>query len=266
MTRNLGLDFDLLGRLLRFGLPSGMQMFVDVAGFTVFMLIIGLIGEAELAATNIAFNLNTLAFIPVVGIGIAVSTLVGQRIGEGRPDIAEASTWKAFSLGGAYMLLFGAVYVLLPDLLIWPYAVSANDDNFDGIRSTVIVLLRFVTLYSFFDAMAIIFGSAIRSAGDTRFSLLATGGSAWFLMVLPTWLVWKFYRPDLILSWSFCSLYVIALGFILLARFRHGRWKSMKIIEHTAAEPGYGPGDVDAHPGGQASFAGAVCEASQADG
>ncbi len=49
-------------------------------------MMIGWIGQRELAATNIAFNLNTLAFIPVIGVGIAVSTLVGQRIGEGRPD------------------------------------------------------------------------------------------------------------------------------------------------------------------------------------
>lgn len=265
VLRNLSLDFDLLARLLKFGLPSGLQMFVDVAGFTVFMLIIGLIGEAELAATNIAFNLNTLAFIPVIGIGIAVSTLVGQRIGEGRPDLAEASTWRAFSLGGAYMVVFGVIYMVLPDLLLWPYAASANRESFDGIRSTVIVLLRFVTLYSFFDAMAIIFGSAIRSAGDTRFSMLATGSCAWFLMVLPTWLVWKWYRPDLILSWAFCSAYVIALGFIMLARFRQGRWRSMKIIEHTAAEPGYEPANAgETHVIGTA-FAGAVCESPQAD-
>lgn len=265
VIRNLGLDSGLLARLLKFGLPSGLQLFIDVAGFTVFMLFIGMIGEAELAATNIAFSLNTLAFIPVLGIGIAVSTLVGQRIGEGRPDLAEASTWRAFSLGGAYMLMFGAVYLLLPDLLLWPYAASANHESFDAIRDSVIVLLRFVTLYSFFDAMAIIFGSAIRSAGDTRFSMLATGGTVWFLMVLPTWLVWTFYRPDLILSWSFCSAYIIALGLILLARFRQGRWKSMKIIEHTAAEPGYERDDAgEPHVIGPA-FAGAVCESPQAD-
>ena len=82
--KNWRLDRSLMRDLFKFGGPSGLQMFLDVAGFTVFMMIIGHIGQRELAATNIAFNLNTLAFIPVIGVGIAVSTLVGQRIGEGR--------------------------------------------------------------------------------------------------------------------------------------------------------------------------------------
>lgn len=300
ITSNWHWDNTLLARLLKFGMPSGLQMFVDVAGFTVFMLIIGLIGEAELAATNVAFNLNTLAFIPVMGLGIAVSTLVGQRIGEGRPQLAESTTWKAFMIGGGYMLVFGAVYILLPDLLLLPYAISAGaaetilpamsngdavaalrplaenmtpaeltqakSESFTQIRNTVVVLLRFVTLYSFFDAMVIIFGSAIRAAGDTRFSMVATGCSAWILMVVPTWLTWKYYGPDLVLSWSFCAFYVIVLGFIFLARFLQGKWKTMKIIEHTAAEPGYRPEDQAAGSERGESRDGLAWEAVRSEG
>ncbi len=63
----------------------------------VFIMIIGLLGPTELASTNIAFNLNTLAFIPVLGMSIAVSTLVGQRIGEKRPEIAANSSLMLYS-------------------------------------------------------------------------------------------------------------------------------------------------------------------------
>lgn len=220
------LQFDLF----KFGGPSGLQMFIDVAGFAAFMMIIGWVGSRELAATNIAFNLNTLAFIPVVGVGIAVSTLVGQRIGEGRPDQAIASTWKAFSLAGGYMLVFGAVYTLLPNFLIAPYSAKADAAEFADIHDTVIVLLRFVAIYSFFDAMAIIFGSAIRGAGDTRFAMLVSFLSAGLLLVLPTYLAWRWYGPNLMWSWTFCSIYVIALGFIYMSRFHQGRWRTMNVI------------------------------------
>ena len=171
------IDGTLMRDLFKFGGLSGLQMFLDVAGFTVFMMIIGRIGTRELAATNIAFNLNTLAFIPVIGVGIAVSTLVGHRIGEHRPEIAEQSARKGFVLAGGIMALFGSIYVLAPQILLAPYgwAVEAKErDEFLKVCDVVIVLLRFVAIYSFFDAMAIIFGSAIRSAGDTLFSLVAT--------------------------------------------------------------------------------------------
>jgi MATE family multidrug resistance protein len=246
--------------LFKFGGPSGLQMFLDVAGFTAFMMIIGWIGQRELAATNIAFNLNTLAFIPVIGVGIAVSTLVGQRIGEGKPDIAEKSARKGFVVAGGIMLAFGALYVLAPQILLAPYEYGANSrtaeaaevasalvvengpdkENFAEVRAVVIVLLRFVAIYSFFDAMAIIFGSAIRAAGDTIFSMVVTFVCAWGLLVLPTYLTWTYVRENraealLFWSWIWCSVYVSSLGFIYYARFRGGRWKTMSVIEPESA-------------------------------
>ena len=241
----------LMKDLFKFGGPSGLQMFLDVAGFAAFMMMIGWIGQRELAATNIAFNLNTLAFIPVIGVGIAVSTLVGHRIGEGRPDIAEKSVHKGFVLAGGIMLVCGAVYVLAPQVLLAPYEYGANREaakiataldqvkpveDFAKVRSVVIILLRFVAIYSFFDAMAIIFGSAIRAAGDTVFSMLVTFACAWGLMVLPTYLTWKVLGREneerlLFWCWIWCSVYVMSLGFIYYARFRGGRWKTMTVIE-----------------------------------
>lgn len=241
-------DRILIRDLLRFGGPGGLQMFLDVAGFAAFMMIIGWIGQRELAATNIAFNLNTLAFIPVIGVGIAVSTLVGHRIGEGRPQIAEASVYKAFVLAGGIMIFFGVIYVLLPQVLLAPYEYGANSHpagptgesgevaDFAEVRSVVIVLLRFVAIYSFFDAMAIIFGSAIRAAGDTVFSMIVTFFCAWGLLVIPAYLSWTMLAEShrdwlLFLSWVWCSIYVTTLGFIYFFRFRQGKWKFMSVIE-----------------------------------
>jgi MATE family multidrug resistance protein len=254
------IDRVLLWDLFKFGGPSGLQMFLDVAGFTAFMMIIGWIGQRELAATNIAFNLNTLAFIPVIGVGIAVSTLVGQRIGEGRPEIAEKSVRKGFVLASGIMLFFGSLYVLAPQILLAPYEYGANshsapeetgaplalatgsdtrEPDFAEVRAVVIVLLRFVAIYSFFDAMAIIFGSAIRAAGDTVFPMVVTFVCAWGLLVLPTYLTWHYFpdNRDVLLYWSWiwCSIYVMSLGFIYFGRFRAGRWKTMTVIEPESA-------------------------------
>ena len=66
--KHRGFDRTLSIDLLKFGGPSGLQMFLDVAGFTAFIMMIGWIGPSELAASNIAFNLNTLAFTPVTGL------------------------------------------------------------------------------------------------------------------------------------------------------------------------------------------------------
>ena len=80
-----------------------VQHFVDMSGFTAFLLMIGRLGTVELAATNIAFNINTLAFMPMIGFGIAISVTVGQYIGEDRPEMAERSVYSGAHLIFIYM-------------------------------------------------------------------------------------------------------------------------------------------------------------------
>ena len=73
--RDRRLDRDLFGRMMRFGVPNGVQFMLDMLAVTGLIFIVGRIGTVELAATNVAFQINTLAFMPMIGFGIATSTL-----------------------------------------------------------------------------------------------------------------------------------------------------------------------------------------------
>jgi multidrug resistance protein, MATE family len=153
------IDRGLFLRLVKFGVPSGVQFFLDMAGFTAFVLIVGRLGTVSLAATNIAFNINTLAFMPMIGFGIAVSVLVGRYIGRGRPDLATRSTYSGFCMTLLYMTTVAALYVLVPGVFTAPFAAGSEAALFPEIRRLTEVLLRFVALYSIFDTMNIIFAS-----------------------------------------------------------------------------------------------------------
>ena len=224
-------DRDLFNRLLRFGLPSGFHFFVDVFGFSIFILLIGLIDPNALAASTLAFNLNTMAFLPMVGLGTAVSILVGKRIGEGHPAAAARTTWIAMGIAAVYMLAFGVIYIGLPDLLMTPYAIEGNAAEFAKIRPLIIRLLWFVAIYSLFDAMAIIFGSALRGAGDTRFAMLFSFACGWLLMVIPTWVGVQYFQWGVLAAWSACTVNVFVCGLGFAARFQQGKWRSMRVIE-----------------------------------
>src|SRR5262249_39187441 len=71
----------LFGRLLRFGIPAGLQVFSEIIALSFFLMIIGRIGTAELAASAIAFNLNMIVYMPMVGLSTGVSSLVGRYLG-----------------------------------------------------------------------------------------------------------------------------------------------------------------------------------------
>ena len=229
------IDRELMHRMLRFGLPTGVQQLVDVGAFLMFVVFVGRLGTPELAATTIAFNLNSLAFIPMFGLGTAVMTVVGRRMGERRPDAAATTTWCGFWVGMIYMGVFIFLYLAAPRLMLLPYAPANDAEEFARVENMVVMLLRFVALYSFFDAMVVVFGSAIRGAGDSRFSLLWSFGTGWTLMVLPCWWLVR-TNGSLAACWWTVSLYIMVQGIGFLLRFLGGRWRTMSVIEHEPAE------------------------------
>ena len=227
-----GFDRELFLRLLRFGLPSGLQQFLDIACWNVFIQLIGGLGTAYIAATSLVFNLNALVFVPLLGLGTAVTALVGQRIGEGRPRLAVRTTWLAFAVASLYVGTFCLLFVLAPAAMLRPYGLAEQD----GVRELVVFLLRFVAIYSLFDAMAVVFNSAIRGAGDTRFALVFSFSLGVVLLVLPTYVASYWGKDGFYVAWYAVTLFVTVLGLGYMARFWQGRWMSMRVIEKTVPE------------------------------
>jgi len=235
------LDTEMLARLLRIGLPAGVQFFLDVMALTGFSLLVGRMGLVALSATNIAFSINGLTYLPIIGLSIAVSILVGRSQGQGRPDYARRATYNSLFLGMLWMIAVGLVFLFAPGPLLdlFQSAASAADAApgaadpapFAEIRAMGVVLLRYVALYSLADAVSVVFFGALKGAGDTRFVMYSILGASLFVLIGPTWYLvqsgtWGIHGPWIALSAYICTL---ALSFGL--RFRSGAWAKRKVIE-----------------------------------
>jgi len=225
-------DRDLFGRLLRFGLPSGVTYSLEVSAFALFLLMIGRLGTTPLAASSLAFALNLIVFIPMLGLGVAVSSLVGRHLGAGDPRHAERAAWSAFRISLVYMAACGVLYVFAPGLLLAPYASGADPIEFAGIAQTATVLLRFVALYSIFDMMNVIFAAGLKGAGDTQYPLRCTVGLACTVLLPPTYLLCFVFQLGVYAAWACATAYVVLLGLLMIARFRKGGWKVLRVIEN----------------------------------
>jgi MATE family multidrug resistance protein len=227
-----GWRFDpaLTRRLLRFGLPNGLMHAVDMTAWTAFVFLVGVMSKVEGAATNVAFTINLVAFLPLVGLGQGVEILVGRRQGENRPDLSAKTTIAGLKLAVGYAVLISIPYALTPDLLTRPFALRADPGQWEQLAPTVRTLLLFVAAYTLGDAVNVTVSYALRGAGDTRFVAALAVGLAWPLMVIPTWVAaargWGVYG-----AWVFATVYIFALAAAFLLRFRGGRWRSMRVIE-----------------------------------
>ncbi|SIO36000.1 multidrug resistance protein, MATE family [Singulisphaera sp. GP187] len=220
----------LFGRLLKYGLPAGAQVFSDVLVFHVFVQLVGRLGEAQAGATALTVRLNMVAFLPMQGIAQAVSILVGQRLGADRPELAERSTYTGMKWAFGYMCLVASAYVLIPGTLVSVFEGDRDPESFAVIAAIVPPLLACAAVYSLADAVNLTISFALRGAGDTRFVSLLTFLLAWPLMVIPTFLLVQ-AEGNLNWAWMFATVYILAMALCFTLRFRSGKWKSMRVIE-----------------------------------
>jgi MATE family multidrug resistance protein len=221
---------ELFFRLLRYGGPAGLQMFLDILVFHLFTQMVGQLGEAAMGATTLTVRLNMVAFLPMLGLGQAVSILVGQRLGGDRPDLAEKSAYTGLRWSFGYMCLVALVYLTMPRLLVSVFEGHRSGEEFGDMAEIVANLLICVAVYSLADAVNLTFAFTLRGAGDTWFVSLLTFGLAWPIMVVPTYLTVQ-AGASVYWAWAFATAHIIAMAICFYFRFRTGKWKTMRVIE-----------------------------------
>jgi len=225
----------LCGRLMRYGIPSAVQFSLDIFAFTFFVLMVGRIGKIELAVTNIVLSIDSLAFMPLMGFSLGTSTLVGQALGRNRVDQALAATRATIHIVLCYMLLLLFLFLFLPQPLLELFRPNhMTPEDYTAIRQAGIILLRFVAAYLFFDALYMVCIGVLKGAGDTRFIMWSIGLLSLAVMILPIYIGVQVFGAGIYYAWSCATLFVFFLFGASFWRYRQGRWKQVRVIEHPA--------------------------------
>jgi len=212
--------------LFRVGWPAGLSMGMDVASWTVFLcFFVGSFGDNQLAAAGITGNILAASFMPTVALGIAVTAIVGQWIGRGDVQRARARYITALKIGVCYMTFMGAIFIVFRRQLIGLFLIEPEVIELGG------RFLIFAALFQLFDATAIITGSALKGAGDTKWPMAVQIIAGWCIF-LPVGYVLAFHTwLGVYGGWVGANVYIWLLGIALLYRFLGGRWKTINIFD-----------------------------------
>lgn len=228
-------DAVLFRRLLRFGVPSGVHLALDTGAFTLFILLVGRLGETAFMAANIALSVNMIAFMPTIGIGQAAGILTGQHIGRRDLDGAAVAGWRAVHLGWLYTLFAASTFVLMPDLYIRLF--GGGDAPFEEVVSLARILLVFASCWGLMDATNLILSGALRGAGDTHFVMWYETSMAWFFFAAGELLIVLVFDWGVLVAWAWALIYISLLALGMIARFRSKQWQKIQLIDRRETIP-----------------------------
>ena len=216
-------DWAAIQRYLRTSLPIGGQWTLDMLAFATFSTLVARMGTAEMAASQSLLSLMHLSFMQVVGISIAVSTLVGRYVGAGDLAAAQRSHDTAVRLGLGLSLAVGLIFLSAPETCLRLF----TDDN--AVLTLGGPLLAVGAAFQVCDSFGVLSGGALRGAGDTRWPFLVQTALAWGVFLPAAYLGGFVFNGGLTGAWLGGVVYVAVLGLALRWRFRSGAWKAVRI-------------------------------------
>ncbi|MGB2578898.1 MATE family multidrug resistance protein [Elusimicrobium simillimum] len=228
VTRLAGFYKPAFLRLIRYGIPNGFGFFMDILSFSMFTFMVGHLDMMSLAASNIVMSMQSLSFMPILGLGLGVQVVVGRYMGMKRPDQVVEVVKNASKMGFVYAGVLGLLFFFIPRFFIG-FFLPENAQNAEQITRLAMPLMNIVSMFVLFDCTYLIFGDAIRGAGDTKFHMIVMALCGWVLLVPGTYYIVYVLKKEVLTVWLWLTFYALITAIIMLARFLRGRWRRIDI-------------------------------------
>ncbi len=213
----------ILRQLLNITYPVFIQNFLINIGFYIFLVINDYISVSATAATNIVLSILCISGLPAYGFGIAAATLIGQKLGEGKP--AEARKYGWFSLGPGVVLMgvAGLIFMFFGRELMRFYIAD----------ETVIEMgakaLRLIGAVEFIDAFGMVLSRALQGAGQTKFVMVAEVCVHWFIFLPLAYILGVRLQLGIIGTWLALVTYAVCFALLMLRKFISPEWEMQRV-------------------------------------
>lgn len=216
-------------RMLRFGIPNGLNWFLEFAAFMFFVnVVVADLGTVATAALLATVQVNSVSFMPAFGLSSAGAILVGKAIGSDHRDEVPAILMRTLSTTCAWQLSVGAVYLLIPATIMGLFAPNGAGDSAE-IVAVGATALALSAAWQLFDAITMSVSEALRAAGDTAFSLYARLAVAWLLFVPGSYFAITVSGGGPNAAILAVVGYLAVLSVVMGWRFRTGKWRGIDL-------------------------------------
>lgn len=209
--------------MVRLSLPTAGEAAIRQAGSLLFMRIVASLGDVALAAHQIAVNIESLSFMPGVGMSAAGTTLVGQSLGAGKSDLAEKSVTRVVAFAVAIMGMVGVVFALFGP------AIASLFGSTPEVVAAAGAAIRIGALEQVPLAVMMSMSGCLRGAGDMKSPMYATTAGVLLFRVPIVYLFAIVFGWGLNGVWLGTALDFTGRMIVLYLLFRRGAWKKMRV-------------------------------------
>lgn len=212
--------WELTGRIIKIGIPSAMQrLSYTAAVFMMFFILSHCPAPVQaIASWTIGIRIESILFMPLMALSMAVSSIVGQNLGARQPKRAIQAGWHVTWVGVALMIVLGcAVYFEAR-----PLACLMSHDPL-AVEFTA-SYLRINALAEPLLAVAMILSGALQGAGETKSPMWISIFCNWLVRLPLLWLFALSLKQGPTGAWTAMATSIVVMGILVAWRFQSGSW------------------------------------------
>jgi MATE family multidrug resistance protein len=230
---SLHFDPRVMRKLLYYGYPAGLELFLNFLAFSTMIFIFHSHGSTVATASTIMFSWDLVSFIPLLGIEIAVTSLVGRYMGAGDPETAHLAAMSGIKSGIFYSVVILFLFLLIPGSLVMVFSPDVTGPVFNEAIPIAKSMIRLASLYVLFEAVMVAIVGALRGAGDTHFTMLISVAAHWTMLPV-LYFIMNIMGMSAVTGWLGIIIFFIIFCFVLILRYRSGKWQQIKVVESEA--------------------------------
>jgi len=207
--------------IVRIALPVSFQNILILFGFLIFVAIAGIFGTISQAATQVVITSLFISFMPCFGFGIAAQTLVGNALGERKPEEARRYALETAKLTTLFTLLIGLLFWLLPGSVL--RVITTNHE----VASVALPILLLAGAAQIAYGPGIIFANALQATGATLYVMYLEIITHWVIFLPLAYLFGT--RWGIVGAWFALPVYILAYSLMAWWRFRGESWIGLRI-------------------------------------
>lgn len=213
----------LFGKVMRIGMPSGIEYFLWNSGFVILQSLLLSFGTAFQAGYQIGSNVNGLLTVPSACMEIALAAIVGQLLGKGDIKGAKETVRAARYL---YVVLFG---VIVAAALVFAKPIAGLYTTESETLPEAIFFIRAFAVFAIGIGYSGNMIGFLRGAGETKYLLISNATGLWVGRIFLTWLFLRWFDPHIALV---IGLSADFFGRAVSNHFRvqQGKWLTKKLL------------------------------------
>lgn len=229
VSQSWGFDRAVMKKLWHFGCPGGLEFLFNLLAFTTMVFVLHSEGVIAAAATTVAFNWDMVTYIPLMGMEIGVTSLVGRYMGAQQIDVVRRVVVSGLKMGLVYGVLMIVVFASIPVHLVDIFRPDLSDGIFSQAEPLAISMVKLVAFYVMAQAVFMVFIGALRGAGDTMWAMRISVGLHWLILGI-LFVMLKIFHTSVYHAWLTLVLVFMAFSIAPYLRYRAGKWKSIRVV------------------------------------